>query len=195
MVVSYIFQKEIRDTTEEVIENNEINETETKEQDSQKIQENVGLENTENPVDNKNPISSEDIKVEVADTSNTEKPATVQKEDDNVGDLDSPDSEEYDEYDEPDDYDSDAPPDKDIPPMKPFNPFMDVKPALTIGKYKITKRFINRILFPVFVGQKEGDDDKTWYIIKEIEKSGKLTVEYVYIYIYIYLNSFKSSPL
>lgn len=69
--------------------------------------------------------------------------------------------------------------------MKPFNPFMDVKPALTIGKYKITKRFINRILFPVYVGQKEGDN-KTWYIIKEIEKSGKLTVEYVFINIIYY---------
>lgn len=192
MAVSYILQKEIHDTTEEVIKNNEINETEIKEQDAPNNQENIASESKENPKDNKNPINSEDIKVEVADTSNTDNAATDQQVGDNIGDLDSPGSEEYDEYDEPDDYDSDAPPDKDIPPMKPFNPFMDVKPALTIGKYKITKRFINRILFPVYVGQKEGDN-KTWYIIKEIEKSGKLTVEYVFINIIYY--SLKNSNL
>lgn len=192
MAVSYILQKEIHDTTEEVIKNNEINETEIKEQDPPNNQENIASESKENPEDNKNPINSEDIKVEVADTSNTDNAATAQQVGDNIGDLDSPGSEEYDEYDEPDDYDSDAPPDKDIPPMKPFNPFMDVKPALTIGKYKITKRFINRILFPVYVGQKEGDN-KTWYIIKEIEKSGKLTVEYVFINIIYY--SLKNSHL
>lgn len=192
MAVSYILQKEIHDTTEEVIKNNEINETEIKEQDPPNNQENIASESKENPEDNKNPINSEDIKVEVADTSNTDNAATAQQVGDNIGDLDSPGSEEYDEYDEPDDYDSDAPPDKDIPPMKPFNPFMDVKPALTIGKYKITKRFINRILFPVYVGQKEGDN-KTWYIIKEIEKSGKLTVEYVFINIIYY--SLKNSNL
>lgn len=192
MAVSYILQKEIHDTTEEVIKNNEINETEIKEQDPPNNQENIASESKENPEDNKNPINSEDIKVEVADTSNTDNAATAQQVGDNIGDLDSPGSEEYDEYDEPDDYDSDAPPDKDIPPMKPFNPFMDVKPALIIGKYKITKRFINRILFPVYVGQKEGDN-KTWYIIKEIEKSGKLTVEYVFINIIYY--SLKNSHL